>query len=171
MNTDQLSMLEVAIELLNQKKTPQTILSLVEEVLELKGLDDPDKTLATQLYIDITTSSDFVFCGEGKWDLKSRQSLDVFDRDGSYFNTGEGYEDDEDPEEEVKLDDYNIDEDDEDGQYDDYDDEDEDDEDIDYHDDLLLDEIDPNEDDDGIDYLDEEKYNDIMDDYEDMYED
>ena len=95
MNTEQLSMLEVAIELLNQKKTPQLITSLIQEVLELKGLDDPNGVLATQLYIDITTSSSFVFCGEGKWDLKTRQSLEVFDRDGSFFNNGEEYEDED----------------------------------------------------------------------------
>ena len=37
--------------------------------------------------------------------------------------------------------------------------------------DLSLDEIDPTEDDDEVSYLDEQEYNDIMDDYEDMYED
>ena len=37
--------------------------------------------------------------------------------------------------------------------------------------DLPLDELDPNEDDDELDYLDEQEYNDIMDDYESMYED
>ena len=165
MNTEQLSMLEVAIELLNQKKTPQVISSLIQEVLELKGLDDPNGVLATQLYIDITTSSAFVFCGEGKWDLKSRQSLEVFDRDGSFFNTGEEYIEEE---EETDLEDYNIDDD-----YDDYSSDDEDDdEDDDYYDyDLPLDDIDPTEDDDEVDYLDEQEYNDIMDDYEDMYED
>ena len=36
MNTEQLSMLEVATELLNQKKTPQVIFTLIQEVLELK---------------------------------------------------------------------------------------------------------------------------------------
>ena len=166
MNTEQLSMLEVAIELLNQKKTPQLITTLIQEVLELKGLDDPNGVLATQLYIDITTSSSFVFCGEGKWDLKTRQSLEMFDRDGSFFNTGEEYEEEE---EEIALDDYNIDEDDE--SMDDEDDEDEDDDD--YYDDydLSLDEIDPTEDDDEVSYLDEQEYNDIMDDYESMYED
>ena len=166
MNTEQLSMLEVAIELLNQKKTPQVITTLIQEVLELKGLDDPNGVLATQLYIDITTSSSFVFCGEGKWDLKTRQSLEMFDRDGSFFNTGEEYEE----EEEIALDDYNID--DEDESIDDYDDEDEDEED-DYYDDydISLDEIDPTEDDDEVSYLDEQEYNDIMDDYESMYED
>jgi DNA-directed RNA polymerase subunit delta len=167
MNTEQLSMLEVAIELLNQKKTPQVITTLIQEVLELKGLDDPNGVLATQLYIDITTSSSFVFCGEGKWDLKTRQSLEMFDRDGSFFNTGEEYEE----EEEIALDDYNIDDEDESIDDDDYDDEDE--EDDDYYDDydISLDEIDPTEDDDEVSYLDEQEYNDIMDDYESMYED
>ena len=163
MNTEQLSMLEVATELLNQKKTPQLITTLIQEVLELKGLDDPNGVLATQLYIDITTSSAFVFCGEGKWDLKTRQSLEVFDRDGSYFNTGEEYEEEE---ETIELDDYNIDEEDE-----DFGEEDEDEDE--YYDDYdySLDDIDPTEDDDEVSYLDEQEYNDIMDDYESMYED
>ena len=164
MNTEQMSMVEVAIELMKQKRSPQAIISLINEVLEMKGLDDLDGSLATQLYVDITTSSDFVFCGEGKWDLKSRQSLDVYDRDGSYFNTGEEFEDEE--VEDVNLDDYNIDEEDE---VDDYEDEDEEDEE-DYDDIPLDDDYDPNEDDDEQDYLDEEEYNDIMDDYEDMYD-
>ena len=164
MNTEQMSMVEVAIELMKQKRSPQAIISLINEVLEMKGLDDLDGSLATQLYVDITTSSDFVFCGEGKWDLKSRQSLDVYDRDGSYFNTGEEFEDEE--VEDVNLDDYNIDEEDE---ADDYEDEDEEDEE-DYDDIPLDDDYDPNEDDDEQDYLDEEEYNDIMDDYEDMYD-
>ena len=164
MNTEQLSMLEVAVELLSQKKTPQLITTLIQEVLELKGFDDPNGVLATQLYIDITTSSSFVFCGEGKWDLKTRQSLEMFDRDGSFFNTGEEYEEEE---EEIALDDYNIDEEDS------ADDEDYEEDDDDYYDDydLSLDEIDPTEDDDEVSYLDEQEYNDIMDDYEDMYED
>ena len=163
MDTKQLSMLEVAVELLNQKKTPQLITTLIQEVLELKGLDDPNGVLATQLYIDITTSSAFVFCGEGKWDLKTRQSLEVFDRDGSYFNTGEEYEEEE---ETIELDDYNIDEEDE-----DFGEEDEDEDE--YYDDYdySLDDIDPTEDDDEVSYLDEQEYNDIMDDYESMYED
>ena len=36
MNTEQLSMLEVAIELMSQKKTPQPIMLLINEVLEIK---------------------------------------------------------------------------------------------------------------------------------------
>ena len=168
MNTEQLSMLEVAYELLNQNKTPQLITTLIQEVLELKGLDDPNGVYATQLYIDITTSSAFVFCGEGKWDLKSRQSLEVFERDGSAYCTGEGTED---TTEVHTMEDYSLDDEYDNNDYEDedseYDDEDE------YYDDydLPMDEYDPTEDDDEVSYLDEQEYNDIMDDYEDMYED
>ena len=171
MNTEQLSTLEVALELLNQKKTPQHIMTLIQEVLELKGLDDPSGSIAAQLYIDITTSSAFVYCGEEKWDLKTRQTLELFDKDGSYFNIGIEEEDEE------TTDDIAIDE----GYYDEYydenpdddDDDDDDDEDDEYYDDydLSLDEIDPTEDDDEVSFLDEQEYNDIMDDYESMYED
>ena len=168
MDTKQLSMLEVAVELLNQKKTPQPITKLINEVLELKGLDDPNGLLAAQLYIDITTSSSFVYHGDGEWDLKIRQSLELFDRDGSFFNTG--IEEDE-ATDEIDLNDYSVDDD---KSGDDYDDESEDDDDDyedDYYDDYSLDDYDPNEDDDEVDFLDEQEYNDIMDDYEDMYED
>ena len=68
MNTEQMSMVEVAIELMKQKRSPQAIISLINEVLEMKGLDDLDGSLATQLYLDITSSSVYVFCGDGKWD-------------------------------------------------------------------------------------------------------
>jgi len=164
MNTEQLSMLEVAVELMSQKKTPQPIISLINEVLEIKGLDDPNGDYATQLYIDITTSSNFVFCGEGKWDLKNRQSLDLFDKDGSFFNTGEEYEEEEDT---VDLSDYTIEEEETEYEDDEYDDEDDE---YEEYDDDLLDDIDPTEDDEEDNFLDEQEYNDIMDDYEDMYE-
>ena len=96
-NISQMSLLEVAILLMEQKKNKQSIKALIKEVLEMKGLDDLDNTLATQLYIDITTSSKFVYMGDGEWDLKIRQSLDEYDKDGSAFNSKDAFvEDDED---------------------------------------------------------------------------
>lgn len=178
-NISQMSLLEIAIKLMEQKKTKQNIKTLMKEVLEMKGLDDEDKSLATQLYIDITTSSKFVYMGDGEWDLKIRQSLDEFDKDGSAFNNkDELFEDEEDIKE---IEDYES-------EYDDYDDEDEED-----NDDLYeYDDEDEEDDDDSYEYEDEDdyigddilddaevyseddfnedKYNDLMDDYEDMYE-
>ncbi|MDE6047615.1 MAG: DNA-directed RNA polymerase subunit delta [Anaeroplasmataceae bacterium] len=179
-NVSQMSLLEVAIYLMEQKKAQQNIRALIREVLEIKGLDDADGKLATQLYIDITTSSKFVYMGEEEWDLKYRQSLDEYDKDGSAFNVKGADLDDEPLEDEEDVEEESLDEDDDeyDEDDDDYEDEDEyedeDDEDSEYDDEY-------DEDDDAIidgelteryseDDFNEDKYNDLMDDYEDMYE-
>ena len=181
-NVSQMSLLEVAIYLMEQKKAQQSIRALIKEVLEIKGLDDADGKLSTQLYIDITTSSKFVYMGNEEWDLKSRQSLDEYDKDGSAFNVkgAESEEplDDEEPLDEIVDEDDEYDEDeydedeDEDDEYDDdeYDeDEDEDDyEDDEYDEDAIIDgDLTERYSEDDFN---EDKYNDLMDDYEDMYE-
>lgn len=174
-NIQQMSMLEVAVKLMNDKKSKQLISKIIKETLEMKGIDDEDGSHAAQLYIDITTSSLFVYMGDEEWDLKSRQSLDEWDKDGSAFNTGEIEDDDEEEESAddfYSLDDNNEDEDSENS--DDYDPESDED---DYSDDEDEDEIEPDElvtetydEDDETKYMDEDSYNDIMDDYEDMYD-
>ena len=141
-NISQMSLLEVAVKLMEQTQGVKNIRALIKEVLELKGLSDEDGSISTQLYIDITTSSKFVYMGNDEWDLKSRQSLDEFDKDGSAFNSKDDEIDDE-------LDD-DLDEDD------------------------LDDEDDLNDGEDMERYseegFNEDKYNDYMDDYEDMYD-
>ncbi len=203
-NISQMSLLEVAVYLMEQKKVKQSIRDLIKEVLEVKGLDDPDGHYATQLYIDITTSSKFVYMGDEEWDLKSRQSLDEYDKDGSAFNSKEveieeeaveeeelddtldeeddEYEDDEYEDEEDEEDDDTLDEEDDEYEDDEYEDEEdeEDDDTLDEEDDEYEDD-EYEEDDDAIidgelteryseDDFNEDKYNDLMDDYEDMYE-
>ena len=178
-NISQMSLLEVAILLMEQKKNKQPIKNLMKEVLEMKGLDDEDGSLATQLYIDITTSSKFVYMGDGEWDLKIRQSLDEYDKDGSAFNSKDAFvEEDEDLKdidiededyEDDDYDDYDEDEDYDDEYEDDEEDEDDDyeyDDEDDYISDDILDEAEVYSEDD----FNEDKYNDLMDDYEDMYE-
>ena len=165
---------------MEQTQGVKNIRALIKEVLELKGLSDEDGSISTQLYIDITTSSKFVYMGNDEWDLKSRQSLDEFDKDGSAFNTKDDEIDDEldDDLDEDDLDDEDEDEDDlddEDEDEDDLDDEDEDDfDDEDEDEDDLDDEDDLNDGEDMERYseegFNEDKYNDYMDDYEDMYD-
>ena len=178
-NISQMSLLEVAILLMEQKKNKQPIMNLIKEVLEMKGLDDEDKSLATQLYIDITTSSKFVYMGDGEWDLKIRQSLDEYDKDGSAFNSKDAFVEEDEDLKDIEIDDEDYEDDDYDDDYEDdeyndeYDDEeDEDDDDYEYDDeddyisDDILDEAEVYSEDD----FNEDKYNDLMDDYEDMYE-
>ena len=173
---NQMSLIEIALEIMNEHEGAINIYTLIEETLAKKGVSDEDGTLAAKLYTDITVSSKFVFLGDDNWDLKSRQSLDVFDKDGSSFNSKEDYESDEDEEEE--NDDLGFDEDDEEEDDSDEDDEDEDeDDDLNFEDeDHEEDDVDYEDDDDSDDSYDdvdpdEEKYNKIMDEYEDMYED
>ena len=168
-NIQQMSMLDVAIKLMTEKRTQQPINKIIKETLEMKGIDDPDGDYATQLYTDITVSSCFVYMGNDEWDLKSRQSLEEWDNAVSSYNLLAEEDDDDtavvEHELATSLDesdsyDYNVDdEDDEDNDViydeDDYEDDDYDDYDDDYED----------------SYMDEDSYNDIMDDYEDMYED
>lgn len=174
-NISQMSMLEAAINLMEQKKNPQPINKILEETLELKGLDDPNGELAAQLYVDITTSSKFVYMGNEEWDLKSRQSLDWWDKDGSAFNTAESTDSNEN---ELSTDDFNYDEDKDEDSDDDYsndevtDDYSENEDDEDYSDNDEYDRITENPDDDYDDEndFDEEDYEGYMDDYENLYD-
>lgn len=171
-NISQMSLLEVALKIMEEKGGVVNIYSLIDEVLALKGLEDPDNTLATQLYVDITTSSKFVYMGEDNWDLKSRQSLDQFDKDGASFNPKDGSfeEDEEDENDEDDLDE--DDESDEDEEDEDEKDESEEDEESEEEEEYFEDEEDESDEDDldEDDSIDEEKYNEYMDDYEDLYE-
>lgn len=177
-NISQMSLLEVAVMLMEQKRTQQNIKSLIKEVLEMKGITDENNELTAQLYIDITTSSKFVYMGDDEWDLKSRQSLEKYERDGSAFNSKEDLldqdedldendldldEDNEDEDEEDEDSDYGYDYEDEDSDYDD----DDDDEDSDYDDGELDDEDVDRYTEEGFN---EDKYNDYMNEFEDMYD-
>ena len=171
---NQMSLIEIALEIMENQKEPIDIYTLIEETLAKKGLIDTDGTYKAKLYTDIIASSKFVFMGENKWDLKDRQSLDQFDKDGSSFNSKEDYDnsdDDYDDEDSIDFDDEDEDDDDN-RDYDDEDDEDEarfDDEDDEDEDSIGFE--DEDDDEDSYDDNDEEKYNKYMDDYEDLYED
>ena len=89
------SLLEVAIELLDSKKKPQKMLTIVKEVMELKGIKQSMvKELAPQFILDFMQSGYFVYCGDDAWDLKDRQPTSVLDKDGGDYE--DIYEDDED---------------------------------------------------------------------------
>jgi len=177
------SMLEVAIEIMEASNEPKNIYNLIDEVMEKLGYGD-DAAIKAQLYIDITTSAEFVYCSSDNdmWDLKSRQSLELWDK--SFFEkdtTDEDVveDDEEDENDDISMEDYNYveEESDEDEESDDDDEEDEDessyeiDEDAGDEDEDEEESWDDEEDDNSWDEDEEEKYNDMMDDYEDLYED
>ena len=189
----ELAMVDIVEKLLKENNKPLAIQDIFAKIAEIKqfSLDDIEKL--TTLYMNITQSGKFVFVGDDKWDLKEG-NLDLWSDDGSAFI--EVVDDFDDEDEFTKYDpsDYEIfdDEDDfEDDDEDDFEDEIEDFEDDEEEEDLdeetkkeLAEEkeyievelpLRTSDDDDDIDFdaddFDEDDYEDIMDDYEDMYED
>lgn len=100
------SLLEIAIELLEQKKKPQKIMTILKEVMELKGVKQSlAKELAPQFLLDFMQCGYFVYCGDDCWDLKDRQPTSVLDKEGGdydYFFD----DDDEVKKNELKDEDY-----------------------------------------------------------------
>jgi DNA-directed RNA polymerase subunit delta len=171
-----LAMLEVAEVLLKESPKPLTIQQIIQSVAEIKSISLDDIDRLTQLYMDITTSAKFVYCGDDQWDLKER-NLELWDKDGFAFVHADEVEEDveedldftefvlEDEEEvEVEVDDEEVEEVDEEIK-----------EEKAYIDiDLPIKSTDEEDvDDPEIEFdedYDEDDYNEIMDDYEDMYD-
>lgn len=157
---------------------------LLKQVLAELEINDTNSFLATKLYLDITTSSKFIYLGKDEdgddvWDLKIYHKLEEFDKDGAAFNPkGEDVEDDEPEDEEGKpFTGFNQD-DEEDTTPEESEDEEEtngEDEDQDssseYEQDIDFEGEDDDASEDEDDSFDEDKYDEYMDDYEDMYDD
>lgn len=162
------SMVEIAEEYI-RIHGKQNIYELLETVAKIKGLEENNSDQLVQLYVDMTLSANFVYCGNEEWDLKEN-NLELWDKDGSYFNKDEVIEDEED--DDIKLEDYFIPEEDEVSL--ELDDDEEEKEEKDLDDIIIEDEIkiySTDDDDADVDLdFDDDDYHDIMDDYEDMYE-
>ncbi|NLN50945.1 MAG: DNA-directed RNA polymerase subunit delta [Acholeplasmataceae bacterium] len=166
-------MVEIAEEFIRQNGK-QNIYTLIESVAQIKGFSAEDEEKVALLYVDMTLSGNFVYCGNDEWDIKEN-NLELWDKDGSYFNKDEDYEDDDD-DDDIKLEDYFLLEDEEAELDDDEEDEedkkekDEDEEEIIIDDDVPVYSTDDDDVEVDLDF-DDDDYHDIMDDYEDMYED
>lgn len=173
---NQLSLMEVAEQTLLQSKQPMSFLELFQAVCTLKEIGEDDKNeIISQVYADFIASAKFVYVGDDLWDLKSRQSIDLWDKDGAFYQEYPDLEEEvEEPEEEEEEFDEEFDE-------DEKDEEEEEEEAVDvYEDDVDYDDFDDNEEDfieDSDDIpleeeedFDDDKYNEYMDDYEKMYD-
>lgn len=162
-----LAMVDVAEELLKASKKPMAIQELFKQISEIKNISLDDIERLTQLYMDITQSAKFVYCGDDKWDLKAG-NLHLWDDDGSAFIEVEEDNEVEDDllvfdeeeeeifEEEEDLDEQTKEEIKEEKEY--------------IEVELPLKSTDDDDIDFDADDYDEDDYNEIMDDYEDMYD-
>ena len=167
-----LAMVDIVEELLKESKRPIAIQELFKQIAEIKGIELDDIDKLTQLYMDITQSAKFVYCGDDKWDLKEG-NLHLWDDDGSAFIVVEEDIDDLLEEDLAIFDEEEIEEEEIFDEEEDLDEETKEEikEEKEYIEiDLPLTSTDDDDVDfDAVDY-DEEEYNEIMDDYEDIYD-
>lgn len=187
---DSLSMIELAELFIKEKNENTPLQDIIQHVFEVKGFDTKDFQKLNAFYLDLTHSAKFVFCGDNLWNLKEN-NLELWDKEGFAY-VGDIDASEEDVEEDIEFTDFNIDDislPSEEEQI--VEDDDEDDDDIDSIEDeeeieAILEEkeyidveisMKSTDEDDGDDVeldfdddFDDEDYNEIMDDYEDMYD-
>lgn len=187
---DSLSMLELAEHFIREKNENTPLQDIINYIFEVKGFQLNDYQKLNAFYLDLTHSAKFVFCGDNLWNLKEN-NLELWDKEGFAY-VGDVDASEEDVEEDIEFTDFNIDDislpsDEELLVEEDSDDED----DIDIIEDedeieAILEEkeyidveisMKSTDEDDGDDVeldfdedFDDEDYNEIMDDYEDMYD-
>lgn len=95
-----MSMVDVAYELMSKKKSAVNFYKLWEEVCQMKKFDDIQKDDKESLfYTNITLDGRFITVGENNWDLRSRHKFsDV------HIDMNDIYADEEDISEEVEDD-------------------------------------------------------------------
>ena len=82
MINEEMSMLEVAEQLIQRKIKPQKFDKIAKEVCEIMAISDEEfSERVAQFYTDLTLSGKFVTVGEDKWDLKARQKYEVANYD------------------------------------------------------------------------------------------
>jgi DNA-directed RNA polymerase subunit delta len=159
--------METAERILSQNKNPMTFLELFKSLSDAKEMTDEEKAqIISQFYSDFIVSAKFIYMGDDLWDLKYRQSIDMWDKDGAYYQEFPDYEDEAEGELEVEADEVDEDEEEE---LEDEEELGEEEEDEETH---VEDEFDVIEDDVPAEeeVFDDDKYNEYMDDYEDMYD-
>ena len=80
------SLVEIAVELIHEKhkfvKGPFPIKDIAKETMEIKGLKTKEgRELLPQFFADFMESGYFVYCGDGKWDLKEYQKLEILEKE------------------------------------------------------------------------------------------
>lgn len=193
-----MSIMELAHLVLSENGKAMAFVELYDGICAEKGITEEEKAEnISQVYSDFITSAKFIYVGDDEWDIKGRQTIDLWDKDGAYYDEYPDYEEElslfdekaddeysidedipeEEDEEEEKVyeDDFDEDdiEDEDDTEYDAFEDEEEDDY-IEDEEDLVFDEDEEEEveiEDEEVEEFDDEEYNEYMDDYEEMYED
>ncbi len=88
-----MSIMELAFQILVDHGKAMTFVELYETICAEKGISDEERAnTASQVYSDFITSAKFIYVGEDEWDIKGRQTIDLWDKDGAYYDEYPDYE-------------------------------------------------------------------------------
>ena len=80
------SLVNLAEKILKDAQEPIDLYELFEKAATSKGLDETDVSMINRFYSELVSSAKFVYTGENTWDLKNHQKIELWDKDGSYYN-------------------------------------------------------------------------------------
>lgn len=80
------SLVNVAEGILSESNEPVDLYDLFEKVVDKKGMKDTSADMINRFYSELVSSAKFVYAGDNTWDLKANQKIDLWDKDGSYYN-------------------------------------------------------------------------------------
>jgi DNA-directed RNA polymerase subunit delta len=84
-----LSYIDVAEEILASSSDPIDLYDLFDQVVASfpkLGKDINLNDLISDFYNDLTSSAKFVYLGSNHWDLKRKHGVELWEKDGSYYN-------------------------------------------------------------------------------------
>lgn len=153
-NRKTMSIMELAYEILHEEQRAMTFIELYDKICAEKDISEEEKAeRVSQIYADFITSAKFIYVGDDEWDIKGRRTIDLWDKDGAYYDEYPDYEEELSLYDEDKdMDEYSI---------EDFEEEDEEEEDNEYENDFDEDDIED----------DESEYDDFDEDEEDYIED
>ncbi|MGM0435437.1 MAG: DNA-directed RNA polymerase subunit delta [Bacillota bacterium] len=80
------SLVNLAEKILKDAQEPIDLYELFEKAATSKGLNETDVSMINRFYSELVSSAKFVYTGENTWDLKNHQKIELWDKDGSYYN-------------------------------------------------------------------------------------
>ncbi len=84
-NTNEQSRIDLAETILQASREPIDLYDLYDEVAKRHG-ESPSAERLNAFFAELTTSAKFVYMGDNSWDLKRRQKIELWEKDGSFFN-------------------------------------------------------------------------------------
>jgi len=101
MNVEEKSYINIAEEILMEKGEPIDLYDLFEEIAERKGVAVGDiSDDLSEFYAELVSSAKFIYTGSNTWNLKGHQKIELWTKDGSYYNE---YKEVEDPEIDARI--------------------------------------------------------------------